>query len=216
MMIKLVRLAPALLLLAACEPAGESGGEQPAAAEAEKELAAVGSPAHPSLEAAKAQQVPTQGKASMIELPPLVRGQSRIPPALQGEWVVARQTVVGGGVQAYGDDDPSVVGGRLRLSATDASWTGSKALTGTCNEVYFDGEANGAALTAAREELGAPLRGVGASERGLRELQFLCMGESSDWGPSEELLNLLVLNDGRLAMRWFDNLLLVLERSTSR
>lgn len=150
----------------------------------------------------------------MTSLPPLVRGQSRIPDILQGEWRVAAQTVAGDGVQAYGDNDPALIGARLLITADGASWAGTEGpLTGTCEDAYFDGETGGAALGAMRDEYAAPLRRVGAAADGMRDLRFLCMGENSNWGPSEEELRVMLLADGRLLIPYFDNLLLVLDRA---
>lgn len=149
----------------------------------------------------------------MTELPPLVRGQSRIPAALHGTWRVAAQSTVGDGVQAYADNDPALLGAELTITADRAAWAGTtEPLTGACQDAFFDSEASGAELGSTREELASPLKRVGASVEGARLVRFLCMGEASNWGPTEEQLDLLLLRDGRVAVRYFDNLLLVLEK----
>lgn len=151
--------------------------------------------------------------ATTASPPPLVRGQSRIPAALQGEWRVVAQTVSGDGVQAYSDNDPALIGARLSISDNGASWAGTASpLTGACEEAYFDGETGGAALAAARDGHAASFRRVGVAVDGMRDLHFLCTGERSNWGPSGEELRVMLLGDGRLVVPWFDNLLLILAR----
>lgn len=203
-------LPPAVLLLAACGQAATPAEQEPASTGAEVQPAA----ATKSVGAAAAATQPaSEGKATaMTEMPTLVRGQSRLPVPLQGEWTVARQTTTGGGVQAYGDNDPALIGARLRITPSQVAWLGSTApLTGKCEDAYFDTEE-----TAPPSEWAASLKRLGTNVADARQMRFVCMGEASSWGPSGEQLDLLLLADGRLVVSGFDNLLLVLEKTASR
>lgn len=207
MTIRMVHCGLLAIALAACEPA--PGGTAPAAAGEQATRTATTENAQ-RMEAAPEPQAAAPKEREVAGIPALTRGKSRIPASLHGDWSVVRQTVIGNGVQAYGDDDPELIGKRMRLTSDGAAWDGTAPpLSGRCADAYFDSEAP---RTTAASELAEPLRRAGASSAGLRDLRFLCMGEASDWGPASEELSLLLLGDGRLALRWFDSLLLVLER----
>lgn len=156
------------------------------------------------VEPARPQPLPSTQASLAVEAEP-VRGQSRIPLSLQGDWHVVRQTVSGTGIQAYVDDDPELIGSVLHIREEGAVWDGDRTpLAGRCDDAWFDGQgatpdAQGRALA----KLGLPAG---------RGLYFLCRGQASDWGVSGETMDLTQLPDGRIALDYTDNLVLVLER----
>lgn len=150
-----------------------------------------------------------------MDLGILTRGESRIPAALHGNWVVERQGVLSGGASVYGNDTAELVGAKLSITATGAAWDAgnAEALRGACSDAYFDGETEDADASPDTAAMLAGAKAVGASGDKARVLHFLCMGEGSNWGADGDTVTLTVLSDGRLAVPYTDGLVLVLKRA---
>lgn len=202
-------LLAVLMLMSAC---GAASSDSASTATLDKTRVPPATGVEPIPARPEAEPRPKKERA-MIDLGPLIRGESGLPEALRGSWVLIRQTVTGSGVQAYGDDDPELLGAELSLEPRKLAWTSPRqSLSGTCDEAFYDIEETGETLRAAREEIAPALRRLGRSVNGSRVVRFLCMGDDSMTLLEPGMVTLIVLQDGALVLRSTDNLLLVLER----
>ncbi|WP_312936281.1 hypothetical protein [Pseudomonas sp.] len=129
---------------------------------------------------------------------PVSPAASTVEQALSGNWHVAGVAVPDTGVQALADDDPQVMGWRLRFSHDRLEADKRQGLVDdTCTQPTFQ-----AVASTSDADTTAQLRKLGVDQA--TAYSVIC--KSGSWGPSDaDTATFFKGVDGTLALRWYDN-----------
>ncbi|USW03716.1 hypothetical protein ACTACV_27335 [Pseudomonas syringae] len=124
---------------------------------------------------------------------------------LEGRWEVISATVGNGRIQSLSNDDPSLMGKRLSITATRLFWDHVQNAT--------DAPCEKPSIKPTRRDNDADARATVRKAGGPALSAFSVACESGSWGPNKAPSpTILAMPDGSIAIWWFDNGLLRLRR----
>lgn len=121
--------------------------------------------------------------------------------AFTGHWRVARVAVSDEGVQALGDDDPSLMGKRLTFTTSQLAWDRTPTTGDVCIDPSFE------PLGRRPPDLQPALRKLGMRQ----PVAYAVRCRSGSWGPGPDPV-LFRGVAGALALPWYDGAVLMLVR----
>jgi hypothetical protein len=160
--------------------------------------------------------------------PATARRADDVPLFLQGQWQVVANTIDANRTTgAFRENDPDVIGHRMKITGDAMSWIENKtssqvskniAMVGSCLRATYDGAMPSSGMADVRKDYSVPLAHWKISaENVLTRHDVQCAGEKSTWGPDEsDAGEFLSLKSGMLIVNWQGGLVLLLRRVTNR
>jgi hypothetical protein len=160
--------------------------------------------------------------------PARARSVDDIPHFLQGQWQVVSNTLdANRATGAFRENDPDVIGHRMRITGDAMSWMENKTsgqvsknitMVGSCLRATYDGAMPPSGMADVRKDYAVPLAHWKISAANvLTRHDVQCAGEKSTWGPDErDAGEFLSLKSGALIVNWHGGLVLLLRRVTNR
>lgn len=124
--------------------------------------------------------------------------------AFTGHWRIARVAVSDVGVQALGDDDPSLMGKRLTFTSTRLAWDRTPSTDDVCLNPDFQ------ALERLPPDMQPELRKLGMR----RPVAYAVHCRTGTWGPGRDPV-IYRGAAGALALPWYDGAVMMLVRERS-
>jgi hypothetical protein len=156
------------------------------------------------------------------------RNADDMPLFLQGQWQVVANTIdPNRATGAFRENDPDVIGHRMRITGDAMSWMENKTsgqvsknitMVGSCLRATYDGAMPSSGMADVRKDYAVPLAHWKISAANvLTRHDVQCAGEKSTWGPDErDAGEFLSLKSGMLIVNWQGGLVLLLRRMTNR
>ena len=136
--------------------------------------------------------------------------QHRLPD-LVGTWEIVQVVVGPGDVQALVENDPSYLGTKLRISRQNWAWDRSSSREESLKDQCDDWSASKLSKSPSKllsDYFDGPI--VLSGVKFGQSASLTCAGKSA-FGPDKPM-PLVVMRNGRIALPWYDNGLLVLRR----
>jgi hypothetical protein len=136
--------------------------------------------------------------------------------AYVGTWRVTNVAVASDGVQAFGKDDPAIVGSEFKINAQEIRWTKPASDGFTADDVCTLPSASPMPPIVEKEEGGslvAAVRSLAIKGRGTLH-RFGC-ATSGRWGPGEVGNALFIpIGPNQMLLQWYDGVSLLAKRGT--